>query len=420
MNNKQIFAALEISDYEIRLIVGEFFNTRFNVIKVERVKSAGVVNSRIVDEKLLSDTIRETIKDASNKVGCQISKVLLSVPSAGAIRVPIKVSVRVNSIDKKITILDINNAISKAMSTKVDERYALINAICVKYTCNGITTRRMPLNEISDELICHIDLLCSSREVAFEYVSCVENAGLKILDISLDTFAIAKEACLFEQTVDQNIIVLKLERQSTSLALLHDGRFASCEVIEQGIGDWIAEVSDKFKLPLEVASRLVLYNSKIDSKKTSTSPIYKWSTSGVTHLVSEQELSDTIMEPVEKWADKIQKMSDPIVESLNTQIILTGEGAETEGLKEYLAKKLDCVVKVYTPETFGVRNSALASCLGLFYVYADTHVALGTSESSVNMEEFDKVITYKPIKNDDENTITNKLKSMLFDSKEKE
>ncbi len=36
MAEKQIFAAVEVSDHEVRLIVGEFFNTRFNIIKVVR------------------------------------------------------------------------------------------------------------------------------------------------------------------------------------------------------------------------------------------------------------------------------------------------------------------------------------------------------------------------------------------------
>jgi cell division protein FtsA len=43
VSEKQIFAALEIADHEVRLIVGEFFNTRFNIIKVERVPVTGLV-----------------------------------------------------------------------------------------------------------------------------------------------------------------------------------------------------------------------------------------------------------------------------------------------------------------------------------------------------------------------------------------
>ena len=44
MQIKQIYAALEIADHEVRLIVGEFFETRFNVLCVERVKTTGVLS----------------------------------------------------------------------------------------------------------------------------------------------------------------------------------------------------------------------------------------------------------------------------------------------------------------------------------------------------------------------------------------
>ena len=418
MNNKQILAALEIADHELRLIVGEFFNTRFNVIKVERVLCSGVESGQIIDQPVVSETIRKMIDSASKKVGAAIEKVLLCVPSIDAERIGVKVNVRVDSIDKKITILDIRNAVKKAMTTPIDEQYALINAVCVRYTCNGITTRRMPVGEISDELTVHLDLLCANRQIAFDYVTCVEAAKLQILDISLDSFAIAKEACLFEQAVEQNVIVLKLERESTSLALLHEGRFASCDVIDQGIGNWIAKVSDQIHLPVDVASRLVKFNGRIEPESCMNSPIYIWSLDGVTSTISEQELCDMMKEPAAKWIDVIRTVSEPIISSKKTTVVLTGEGAEIEGLAEALQKVLGCTVKRYFPETLGVRSSALTSVLGMFYVYADTHIVLGDTDSCVNMEQFVKSVQVKPVKMQDDNTITNKLKNILFDNKE--
>ena len=47
MNDKQIFTAIEVADYEVRLIVGEFFNTRFNIIKVERVACDGFDGEKV-------------------------------------------------------------------------------------------------------------------------------------------------------------------------------------------------------------------------------------------------------------------------------------------------------------------------------------------------------------------------------------
>lgn len=420
MNNKQIFAALEIADHEIRLIVGEFFNTRFNVIKVERVSCSGVESGQIIDQKLVSETIRKVVDNASSKVGAAIEKVLLCVPSIDAKRIGVKVNVRVDSIDKKITILDIRNAVKKAMSTPIEDEYALINAVCVRYTCNGITTRRMPVGEISDELTVHLDLLCANRQIAFDYVSCVESANLQILDISLDCFAVAKEACLFEQAVDQNVIVLKLERESTSMALLHEGRFASCDVIPHGIGSWIAKVSEKVHLPLDVSERLIKFNGSLGKDELRSSPIYIWSVDGVTSTISEQELCGIMKEPAEKWIEEIRAASEPIVASMKTSVVITGEGAEIEGIQSALSKALGCSVKCYFPETLGVRSASLTSALGMFYVYADTHIALGESDSCVNLEQFCQSVQVKPIKTQDDNTITNKLKNILFDNKEKD
>ena len=54
------------------------------------------------------------------------------------------------------------------------------------------------------------------------------------------------------------------------------------------------------------------------------------------------------------------------------------------------------------------------------WVYADTRMVLGDTDSCVNMEQFTKSVQVKPIKTSDENTITNKLKNILFDNKDKD
>ena len=51
MIKKEIYAAVEIADHEIRLVVGEFFDTRFNILRVERTPVKGVENKRITDEQ---------------------------------------------------------------------------------------------------------------------------------------------------------------------------------------------------------------------------------------------------------------------------------------------------------------------------------------------------------------------------------
>ncbi|MEG0563082.1 cell division protein FtsA [Anaerorhabdus sp.] len=416
--DKQIFAALEIADHEIRLIIGEFFNTRFNIIKVERVPAFGIENNRITDIVAIQDSIKKAVDNAARTVGAKIERVLLCIPSVNMHRYPLKVNTKVESIEQVVTIQDIRRSVKKAMATKIDDSLAMVQAVCTKYTCNGISTRRMPVNERCNDLTIDIDLLCVDKDVAFDLVRCVEEIGLNVMDIYLDSYAIAKEAALFEQTMDQNVIVIKLERQSTTLGLLAKGKLVSSEIFNKGIESWIKSIKEKFDLPEDTISRLLKYNARLDETKYSDSPIYIWANHGETFTMSEKELCDCVNNDVQKWLEDMKAICLPILNSNKTTVMITGEGGELQGLASLLAKQLNAEVKNYTPETLGVRYSGLSTCLGLFFAYKDQLPINGQNENSVDMEQFIKTVQYKE-KNPDseEESITKRLKGMLFEAR---
>lgn len=416
--DKQIFAALEITDHEIRLIVGEFFNTRFNIIKVERVLYTGLNNYKVESEEKVVAAIKKAVNNAARKIGAPIEKVLLAIPSVNVHRYPLKVTTKIDSIDNVVTSYDIQRARKKAASTKIDDQLALIQTVCVKYTCNGIATRRIPLNEKCDMLTVDIDLLCVDREIAFGLVSCVEKAGLEVLDVCLDSFAIAKEAAMFEQTVGQNVLMLNLTRENSTLALLAKGKLIHCDVLTHGLNNWIEEIQEKYQLPVENAARVIKSNARFDDNKYSAQPVYVWSSAGETHSLSEKEISECIKEKVENWSREIKETCLPILESDRTIVVLTGEGSEIQGLSKLLEKELGTEVRLYVPETLGVRTGELVACLGLFFAYKDQLPILGEVENSVNIYEFEKTVRYKVDEGtDEEESITKKLKGMLFEAR---
>ncbi len=82
MSEKQLFASLEITGHEVRLIVGEFFNTRFNIIKVERVPCAGLSNHAVENPEEIIASIRKVSADAQKMIGSRVERVILSIPTA--------------------------------------------------------------------------------------------------------------------------------------------------------------------------------------------------------------------------------------------------------------------------------------------------------------------------------------------------
>ncbi len=417
VSDKQIFAAVEVADHEVRMVVGEFFNTRFNILKVERIPTDAMSYDQVLNPEEITKAVRQAADETKKMLGATVEKVILSIPSVAMKRKSVKATVPVEGIDGVITVQDVRTALKNAQQVSIDKNLALIQTVAVKYTVDGIASRRLPVGERASELTVDIDLLCADRQMAFTLVGCIENAGLTVMDIFLDVFAAAKEAALFEQSVDRSVIVLKMERTATTVARLARGRLRECTIVPVGVGTIASPIVDQYGLKRAEAAELVKYSARLNEKVNSTNPVYIWSENGNARKITEQELCDCIRGSVDGWVSDMEKLCGGILQAGPTTVIITGEGGEMQGLDELLQRKLGCEVRNYIPETLGGRNAGMTCCLGLFYAYKDKLPITGYTDNSLNMEEFLKSVSYRDKKDDQEDTLTRKLKGMFSNSK---
>lgn len=416
MSEKQIFAALEVSDHEIRLVIGEFFNTRFNIIKVERIPCDGLSYDRINDPDAVISGIKAAVTDAEAMIKAAISKVILAVPSYKMRRYSVTSTVPIEGIEGTVTMQDVQNAQRKVQTVKIDPNLALVQVQPIKYWVHGISSRRIPVGERTSELAVDIDLLCADMPLIYELVGCVEKSGLQVMDIFLDVFAVGNEAALFEQSVEQNIIVLKMERQSTTLGLISGGRLNQCVVIPSGVGEIAGVLVDKYDLNRDHAVELVKYSALLSEKVHSSNPVHIRQDGQVTKKLTEAELVESIMPEVDKWIETMAKMCGGILQAGRTTVIITGEGGEMQGLNELLHEKLGCEVRNYIPETLGGRNAGLSACLGLFYAYKDRLPITGYLDSSLDLDQFLNEVSYRDKdaqNNGQSGTLTRKIKDIF-------
>lgn len=421
MSNKQIFTAVEVSDHEVRLVVGEFFNTRFNIIKVERVPCFGLSFNEITNPTEVTQAIRTAADNAKKMLGAEIRKVIVSMPSYRFKKYTVKSTVDIQGIDSNVTIQDVREAVKKAESAKIDKSYALIQANCLRYTVNGVTTKRIPLGEHCAQMSVDIDLFCADRQLSFDLISCVENAGLDVMDIFPDVYAVGKEAALFEQSTGNQVIILKMERNVTTLALAKNGRISTAAVMPAGTGALASAVCDQYGLKSDTAVELMKYSVNLNQTVYSTNPAHIWAEGKESRTINEQQLVDCLRPNIDLWLDSLEKTCRPILQAGPTTVMITGEGGETQGLSELVQQKLGVETRCYIPETLGGRNAGLTGCLGLFYAYQDKLPITGSVEDSLDMDAFAKAVSFrektaKKQENKDD-TLTNKLKGLFLEGK---
>ena len=422
MSDKQIFASVEVADHEVRLVVGEFFNARFNIIKVERIPCFGITYDQVLDPDEISNALRKAASSAKRTIGAEIKKVILAIPSYKTKKYSLRSTVDVSGIDGVITIQDVRNAIKKAESVNISKDYPLIQTVCVKYIVNGIATRRIPIGEKCSQLSIDVDLLCADRKLAYDLVGCVENAGLQVLDIFPEVYAVGKEAALFERAVEKQIVVLKIERQSTVLGLFRKGRLTTAGVLPAGLGNLVSDCVDQYGVATADAVELLKYSIRFNQKVYTDNPVHIWSKDGETKTISEKQFVESIQKNVAQWVKDLIKTCEPILQAGPTTVIITGEGGETEGLSDLLSESLGCSVKCYIPETLGGRNAGLTAPLGLLYAYQDKLPITGYIDDSLDMDAFKKSVSYREKKKEidsKEDTLTSKLKGLFFENKAK-
>ena len=422
MSDKQIFASVEVADHEVRLVVGEFFNARFNIIKVERIPCFGITYDQVLDPDEISNALRKAASSAKRTIGAEIKKVILAIPSYKTKKYSLRSTVDVSGIDGVITIQDVRNAIKKAESVNISKDYALIQTVCVKYIVNGIATRRIPIGEKCSQLSIDVDLLCADRKLAYDLVGCVENAGLQVLDIFPEVYAVGKEAALFERAVEKQIVVLKIERQSTVLGLFRKGRLTTAGVLPAGLGNLVSDCVDQYGVATADAVELLKYSIRFNQKVYTDNPVHIWSKDGETKTISEKQFVESIQKNVAQLVKDLIKTCEPILQAGPTTVIITGEGGETEGLSDLLSESLGCSVKCYIPETLGGRNAGLTAPLGLLYAYQDKLPITGYIDDSLDMDAFKKSVSYREKKKEidsKEDTLTSKLKGLFFENKAK-
>ncbi|MBQ1521743.1 MAG: hypothetical protein IIZ74_03175 [Erysipelotrichaceae bacterium] len=414
MANKQILAALQIESNEVRLIVGEIFNTRLNTLKRECVPCKGMDGLRIVDPKTVAKAVREAANNIQSHFGVAIESVLLAIPAYRFKKETRSFSKVIDNVDGKISADDIRDIYQKALAVNVGRDYEIVNVTSNMFKTNGIVYRKMPIGEPCDVLEADVDLLCCDKMTTYDYATVVELAGLKIVDVCLDNYALCKEAALFEQNLRNYTLLIQMEKDHSQFSLVYDGKIAISENENIGYSTLSRAISERFRLPERHSSALLLKHDIVNRKEFNYRPIYSWTAGGVTNTISDRELYDSVQEKLQYLVKDFSKLCGPILARENTSVIICGDGAEITGIEEVFANKFNRPVKCYYPETLGARGAKWAVDLGMFYAYIDQQIIHQDFKSSLDILQYQQNMRKRVHNAEKEEGFTARLKKMLF------
>ena len=412
---KKIIAALELADHEVRLVVGQFFNGRLNVLKVERVAHNGISNYTIIDPYSVKKAIQKAFENASRNIGSTLSSTLVVVPGVNMTRVN---SVQTASINGTITQQDLIKLYDAFYKTDGPREKVLVNVLMNRFHVNGLPTRKIPLNERCNELSVEADCYFCDKGVVFDYLKVVENAGIRVIDIIMSDIGVAKEASLLEQSISESIIATVFERDTITLTLYQKGQIMTNIMIDAKIESIFNKIKSTYNFDDSIAERLLYYNVDINDVSPSLNPIFAWSTKSGNHALNKKDLLDLVGDDLIQILDEIHDVAKPIFMMGDARYVVTGESSVIMGIVEILKTISQTEVSLYRPSTFGAKDPTFTAVLGAFYFYKDTSVFKNNIVSSLDEAEFYRNTIYqesKPNSDTSTNSFTKRFKELFID-----
>lgn len=416
--SKKVYAAIELADQEVRLVVMEIFESRSNVLRVERISCSGILGSKIVDEAAVVTAIREATKSAQAALGYRIERVILVIPAVDVKHNSQKIHVQIEDGTKTIRQFHIQQGYQKAIQKKLSDEVEYVNPNKIAYIVNGNESFKLPKGEECTDFYMDVDLLYASKETIYEFARCIEQANLEILNICLDVYAIGEETAALQQSSDRAIVQLVVEKNHTSLALFMNQKLMSVADIDKGYKWLIEPLKEKYHLSDEICYRLLqnVFSSK--EEENSDVIIYIEQKDDLRVEISAKELAEVVLPRLRQWIAEINTACEPIVRNGKTRYIISGKGSNIPVLKE-MESAFNAEAIVYETSTIGARDGALIADLGAAYVLRDINQITQDDRISVNNNELEASIdSINQKAKGGDGGFTRKMKSVILSDKD--
>ena len=414
MSKKRVYASIEIADQEIRLVVLEIFESRYNVLRVESVACSGVQNQTIVNEANVVSAIRTAVTNAQAALGYRIERVLLAIPSVNVMRSNQKVHVQIEDGTKSIRLFHIQQGYNKAIQKKLGDDVEFVNANRISYIVNGQETKKIPLSQTCEEFTMDIDLLYANKEMIYAYARCIEQANLEILDLCLDSYAIAQETAVLVQSNDRPIIQLDLEKDHCTMGFFTNGRLISCANLENGYNSFVEDITKKYRLSDEVGYRLLQNIFSGNEDENSDVIVYIEQKEDMRVENTAKELANVCLPKIRQWIANVNEACTPIVRQGNAKYVITGKGSNISVLKD-MDKAFNAEALIYEEQSIGARDGSYVCGLGMAYAWQDINRIRHSDKISANNNELEASIdSINQQSKNGEGGFTKKLKSVIL------
>lgn len=411
---RKIIGSIDIGTDTIKLVVGEFYNNKINILLALSVPSAGLTNHQVTNIEEFKTVIKKIITDASEQLGFKVRKFIVNIPTSKNEFTVSHVENTINSDDNIINGNDILRVMQTAAYNKIADNEELVSVVPISFSADEEEIDK-PFGKKAKKLGLKAILVTAPKKEIHAFVTILEECGVDVIDIT--TSGLVDYYNFKNNYHDEKTgVIINLGHYRTTLSVFSRGRYINNEILETGGAFVDRDISMIYNLDLKSAKdlkeKLALGSVRKAIPKETARMVNKAKEEVV---INQYELSEVVGSRIEDMLKLSKKSINLLTKKEISYIIITGGLTELKDFPLALTSVFGNKAKIGTVNTIGIRSNKYSVALGMIQYFNDKLSLRQREYSTVNEAEADVMcsVDAKMLSND---SILGKVFGYFFDN----
>jgi len=335
---ESFLVACDIGSSKICVLIGEQnAHGSLDVIGKGAAVNRGTRKGNIVNVDTTIEAIKRAAEEAEIMAGVQISRAWVGVSGSNVRSFNSRGVVAVAGKDREINKDDVARVIDAARGVQIPQAHEVVHVVPRDFTVDGQDGVGDPVGMMGQRLEADVHVVTAPVAVTQNVVTCMNKAGIEVVQLVLEQFA-AAEAVLTPDEKELGIALVDIGGGTTELAVYHRGSIAHTAVIPIGGDHFTNDLAVVLRAPITDAERIkkkfgCALRSAVGEDEMVEVPMVG---GRAPKLCPRTTLAEILQPRAEELLglvrEDLQRLG--LEKEIRSGVVLTGGGAELEGLVE--------------------------------------------------------------------------------------
>lgn len=391
---KHVYTSVDIGSDSIKVVVCELFQNKLNLLAASSVKSKGIKKGLITDVYDASECLKEALNKVEQMLGIQIKKVIASIPSYNAEFIMISGSLQLNP-EEGINGQMVVKLLQNAMQGKSVPNKEMVTIIPVDFSLDEKSGIKDPKGMQGKMLSVRAIMVVSPKKNIYSVVSLLENIGLEVVDISLNSigdFYSVRD----KEIRDQVGAVINIGYETTSISLYNKSIIVKNSIIGMGGKNIDNDISYIYKTTVPEAVKIKEKFALAHKNYASINDVIEVTDkTGDIVKINQFEVSEIAMSRIEEILVLARKEINILTKREVDYILITGGTSSFNNFSLIAEEVLGKVSMVGDIRLVGLRNNKYSSAVGNIVYFINKLKLKGKDYTMISKNDTEELVSTK-------------------------